>query len=60
MRLLDKPKGAPKIASKPVTDEDEDDGWADMKKKRDDKKKFRFGKRNKDESALGDLYQSMD
>ena len=30
------------------------------RKKREDKKKFRFGKRTKTESALGDLYQSFD
>ncbi|USW57772.1 hypothetical protein Slin15195_G110910 [Septoria linicola] len=63
IRVVDKPRGAPKVASGPA-DEDEDDGWADMKKKREDKKKskwsFRKDKSANNESALSELYQSMD
>ena len=61
IRMIDKPKGAPRVISKPMqADEDEDEGWADMKKKRETKKKFGFGKKNKAESAIGDLYQGYD
>ncbi|KAK4542109.1 hypothetical protein LTR36_007140 [Oleoguttula mirabilis] len=61
IRIVDKPKGMPKVSSRQVdADEDEDEGWAEMAKKRSEKK---FGRRNKDgrvaqEPALGDLYSS--
>jgi hypothetical protein len=62
VRLIDKPKGTPRIASKLVqAEEDDDEGWAEMSKKRATKKKFGFGRKSKTESAaLGDLYQSYD
>ena len=61
IRMLDKPKGAPRVTRKAVpADEDEDEGWADMRKKRDEKKKFKFGRRKTESAALGDLYQSFD
>ncbi|PIA90578.1 hypothetical protein CB0940_11291 [Cercospora beticola] len=63
IRVVDKPKGAPKVASRPA-DEDEDEGWADMKKKREEKKKskwsFRKEKTTSNEPALSELYQTMD
>ena len=63
IRVVEKPRGAPKASNKPA-DEDEDDGWADMKKKREDKKKskwsFRKDKTTTNEPALGELYQHMD
>ena len=62
IRLIDKPKGAPKVTTKTVAaDEDDDEAWAEMRKKRDDKKKFRFGKRAiTNETSLGDIYQSYE
>ena len=61
VRLIDKPKGAPKIMTKAVAaDEDDDEGWAEMRKKREDKKRFRFGRRDKTGSTIGDLYHDFD
>ena len=61
LRMVDKPKGAPRVTRKPVpADEDEDEGWADMRKKRDAKKKFKFGRSKTESAALSDLYQSFD
>ena len=61
VRLIDKPKGSPKVSAKPVADEEDDDGWAEMKKKREEKKRFRFGKKSQPaESSLGDLYHNYD
>ncbi|KAK5739399.1 hypothetical protein LTR17_005304 [Elasticomyces elasticus] len=62
IRLIDKPKGSPKITSRPAGDEDEDEGWAEMAKKRTEKK---FGWRKKDnkaaqEQSLSDLYSSYE
>lgn len=63
VRVIDKAKGAPKVNNRPA-DEDEDEGWADMKKKREEKKKskwsFRKDKTTSNEPTLGDLYQTMD
>jgi hypothetical protein len=61
IRMIEKPKGSPRVISKPVqADEDEDEGWADLKKKRETKKKFGFGSKKKAEPAIGNLYQSYD
>ena len=61
VRLINKAKPAPKVTAKAVgADEDEDEGWAEMRKKRDDKKKFRFGRRDKNGNSLGDLYHNFD
>ena len=61
VRLIDKPKGTPKVTTKAVAaDEDDDEGWAEMRKKREDKKKFRFGKRETKNSDLSDIYQNFD
>ena len=62
IRLIDKPKGSPKVTARPSGDEDEDDGWAEMAKKRTEKK---FGWRKKDskagqEQSLSDLYKSYE
>ena len=63
IRIVDKPKGTPKVSARPVAaDEDEDEGWAEMAKKRTDKK---FGWRSKETKpaaaeALGDLYKDME
>lgn len=62
IRVIDKPKGAPKVSSRAVdADEDEDEGWAEMAKKRNEKK-FRWGRKEKQESqpALSDLYQNYE
>ncbi|SMQ52619.1 unnamed protein product [Zymoseptoria tritici ST99CH_1A5] len=68
IRVIDKAKGAPKTAlgGKQVLDEDEDDGWAEMKKKREDKKKSKWtlGRKGKnsaaeEQAALEELYQGI-
>ena len=58
VKLVDQTKSLPKVPRKPVpADEDEDEGWAEMTKKRDDKKRFRFGRKDKkEETSLGELY----
>ncbi|KXT11244.1 hypothetical protein AC579_6997 [Pseudocercospora musae] len=66
IRIVDKPKGAPKVAARPM-DEDDDDGWADMKKSREAKKKSKWSfKKDKsashstNEPALSDMYTNLD
>lgn len=62
IRVIDKPKGAPKVSARAVeADEDEDEGWAEMAKKRNEKK-FRWGRKEKQESqpALSELYQNFE
>ena len=39
-------------------DEDDDEGWAEMKKKREDRKKFRWGRKDK-EVSLEELVQNL-
>jgi hypothetical protein len=52
VRVIDKPKGTPKVTAKTVgASDDDDEGWAEMRKKREDKKKFRFGRKSKDTVA---------
>lgn len=53
-------KPAPKVTAKPVADEDDEEGWAEMRKKREAKKKFGFGRRDKHGSTIGDLYHNFD
>ena len=61
IKLIDKPKGAPRVTSKPVfVDEDDDEGWADMRQKREEKKKFRFGRKEKEVPPLGEYYHGYD
>ena len=60
VRVIEKPKGAPRTAARPVVDEDEEEGWAEMAKKREAKKKFSFGKKNKERDTMVDLYHNMD
>lgn len=64
IRIVDKPKGSPKVASRPV-DEDEDDGWAEMRKKRENKKRSKWSRSKTSSSsnaepALSDLYQGLE
>lgn len=66
IRIVDRPKGASRVAARP-NDEDEDDGWADMKKSREHKKKSKWSfKKDKstsntsNEPALSDLYTTLD
>ncbi|KAI7223538.1 hypothetical protein KC333_g422 [Hortaea werneckii] len=64
IRVVDKPKGSAKISARQIgPEEDEDDGWAEMAKKRSEKK---FGWRRKDkkasqnEPALSDMYHNFE
>ncbi|CAK4034496.1 Hypothetical predicted protein [Lecanosticta acicola] len=64
IRIVDKPKGAPKTAAPRAGAEDEDDGWAEMRKEREQKKRFKRGKKSSTSTAnngpsLNDLYQGL-
>lgn len=64
IRVIDKPKGAPRVSSRLVEPEDDDDaGWSEMAKKRSERKwKWGRGKKGKEEQQqqLGELYQSVE
>jgi len=62
IRIVDKPKGTPKVSARPVgVDEDEDEGWAEMAKKRTEKKfSWRRKEPKSSEPALSDLYKNME
>jgi hypothetical protein len=62
IRVIDKPKGAPRIVSRAVEpEEDEDQGWSEMAKKRSERK-WKWGRSKKEpkEEPLGDLYQNVE
>jgi hypothetical protein len=64
IRVIDKPKGAPRIVSRAVeAEEDEDQGWNEMAKKRSERK-WKWGRSKKEaqpkEESLGDLYQNVE
>jgi len=66
IRVVDKPKGSPRMTSARPGADDEDESWGDLKKNRETKKKsrFTFGRGKKDstsqEAPLSDLYPNMD
>jgi type II secretory pathway pseudopilin PulG len=64
IRVIDKPKGAPRIVARAVEpEEDEDQGWNEMAKKRSERK-WKWGRSKKEqapkEEGLGELYQNVD
>lgn len=64
IRVVDKPKGAPRIFSRAVEpEEDEDQGWSEMAKKRSERK-WKWGRGSKKEQAkeepLGELYHNVE
>ncbi|WPH03662.1 Hypothetical protein R9X50_00654500 [Acrodontium crateriforme] len=64
IRVVEKPKGAPTIRQRPIDPEDdEDEGWAEMSKKRSEKK-FGWRKKTKtpntQEESLSELYHNME
>nr|POF03128.1 hypothetical protein CFP56_75493 [Quercus suber] len=61
VRAIDKPKGAPKAMHKPAADDDDEEGWAEMAKKRSEKK-FSWRRKDKEnkEPALSELYNTFD
>jgi hypothetical protein len=63
IRVIDKPKGAPRIVARAVEpEEDEDQGWSEMAKKRSERK-WKWGRSKKEqprEEGLGDLYQNVE
>lgn len=63
IRVIDKPKGAPRIVSRAVEpEEDEDQGWSEMAKKRSERK-WKWGRSKKEqpkEEPLGELYQNVE
>lgn len=61
IRVIDKPKGAPRIVSRAVDEEDEDQGWNEMAKKRSERK-WKWGRSKKEakEEPLGDLYHNVE
>ncbi|KAM0722012.1 hypothetical protein Q7P37_002938 [Cladosporium fusiforme] len=66
IRIIDKPKGAPRISSRAVDpEEDEDQAWGEMAKKRSERKwKWGRSKKDKEESQqqqpLGELYHNVE
>lgn len=66
IRVVDKPKGAPKANARPVAvDEDEDDGWAEMARKKAEKKfSWRKGRSEPQlplsHPSLSDLYKDYE
>lgn len=65
IRVVDKPKGGPKTATPRASVDDEDDGWAEMRKKREDKKRSKWGKKSStsngnNEMSIKDLYQGLE
>lgn len=67
IRVIDKPKGAPRTMSslfgrapKPVEDDDDEEGWAEMARKKQEMKKKRATKNASNEPALSDLYQGLE
>ena len=62
IRVIEKAKGTPKVSTRAINaEDDDDDGWAEMAKKRNENK-FRWGRKKEpsNEPALSDLYQSID
>lgn len=62
IRVIDKPKGAPRMVARAVDDEDEDQGWSEMAKKRSERK-WKWGRSKKEqpkEESLGELYQNVE
>lgn len=61
IRVIDKPKGTPKVQETRVEDEDEDAGWAQMRKKKEERKRRNTqNQAMKNSQALGELYQSFE
>jgi hypothetical protein len=66
VRVIDKPKGAPRISSRAVeAEEDEDQGWSEMAKKRSERKwkwgrSSRKDKEREEQQPLGELYQNVE
>lgn len=63
IRLIDKPKGAPRISARAVDpEEDEDKAWGEMAKKRSERK-WKWGRSRKDkekEGGLEELYHNVE
>jgi len=60
IRIVDKPKGTPKVSTKQFeADEDDEEGWAEMQRKRDARKR-KDKKENKTELALEELYRGVE
>ncbi|KAF2720308.1 hypothetical protein K431DRAFT_226718 [Polychaeton citri CBS 116435] len=64
IRIVEKPKGSPRVSTTQLEkDEDEEDGWAAMKKKREERK-FRLGRKTEkgdnNGPSLSDLYKNFD
>ena len=61
IRVIDKPKGTPKSSTprSAVEDEDEDEGWAAMRKKREARKKRGPSQAVEAHPALSELYTAM-
>jgi hypothetical protein len=63
IRIVDKPKGTPKVTTRQIDAEDDDDGWLEMAKKRSEKKfswRKKEPKESQDAPALKELYTSLD
>lgn len=58
IRVIDKPRGAPKASQPYMEDEDEEEGWAVMRKRRQERKRRTI--EIKTEQALNELYHGLE
>ncbi|KAK6430734.1 hypothetical protein LTR95_013105 [Oleoguttula sp. CCFEE 5521] len=59
IRVIEKAKGSHGKAVEKAADEDEEEGWAEMAKKRNESK-FRWGRKKKDDGGLEEMYRGLD
>jgi len=63
IRVIEKPKGAPKssqLRNAAAEDEDDEEGWAELAKKRQQKKRHRATRTQSTEPALSEIYQGYE
>ncbi|KAJ9630466.1 hypothetical protein H2203_000987 [Taxawa tesnikishii (nom. ined.)] len=67
IRVVDKPKGTPRMSSRQASagaeEDDDEEGWMEMKKKREEMRKRRAGGKENvqsTEDSLGELYQAYE
>ncbi|OQO08958.1 hypothetical protein B0A48_05848 [Cryoendolithus antarcticus] len=59
IRVIEKAKGSQGRAVEKAADEDEEEGWAEMAKKRNESK-FRWGRKKREDGGLGEMYRGLD
>ncbi|OBW68593.1 MAG: Uncharacterized protein AUREO_013250 [Aureobasidium pullulans] len=58
IKVIDKPKGSPRSPQPRADEEDDDEGWAQLRKKREERKKRGTGSKSQ-EQTLEELYQGF-